>query len=64
MQIMKEEYLQLSHEAHECADSIPDLNKMVFAVQELGMLNNRFNLILGLSFEYVRFNLFCGFQYL
>lgn len=36
MQKMKQEHSQLSREAHECADSIPDLNKMVFAVQSLG----------------------------
>ncbi|KAH7847341.1 hypothetical protein Vadar_024947 [Vaccinium darrowii] len=32
---MKEEHSQLSREAHECADSIPDLNSMVMAVQAL-----------------------------
>ncbi|KAL8472256.1 hypothetical protein ACS0TY_029466 [Phlomoides rotata] len=32
---MKREHAQLSREAHECTDSIPDLNKMVFAVQAL-----------------------------
>ncbi|KAF7139372.1 hypothetical protein RHSIM_Rhsim07G0213200 [Rhododendron simsii] len=32
---MKEEHSQLSHEAHECVDSIPDLNKMIMAVQAL-----------------------------
>ncbi|KAL1833550.1 hypothetical protein ACET3Z_003201 [Daucus carota] len=32
---MKEEHSKLSREAHECADSIPELNKMSFAVQEL-----------------------------
>ncbi|KAF8411339.1 hypothetical protein HHK36_003886 [Tetracentron sinense] len=32
---MKEEHSQLSREAHECADSVPELNKMVFAVQAL-----------------------------
>ncbi|KAJ1382149.1 P-loop containing nucleoside triphosphate hydrolase [Sesbania bispinosa] len=32
---MKSDYSQLSFEAHECVDSIPELNKMVFAVQEL-----------------------------
>ncbi|KAG5534331.1 hypothetical protein RHGRI_022456 [Rhododendron griersonianum] len=36
IKVMKEEHAQLSREAHECADSIPDLNKMVFAVQSLG----------------------------
>jgi len=35
---MKSDYSKLSFEAHECVDSIPELNKMVFAVQELGML--------------------------
>ncbi|KAK4356322.1 hypothetical protein RND71_025293 [Anisodus tanguticus] len=35
MQIMKQEHAQLSCEAHECGDSIPDLNKMIFAVQSL-----------------------------
>ncbi|KAG5541912.1 hypothetical protein RHGRI_021665 [Rhododendron griersonianum] len=32
---MKEEHSQLSREAHQCADSIPDLNKMLMAVQAL-----------------------------
>ncbi|KAK4852745.1 hypothetical protein QYF36_026708 [Acer negundo] len=32
---MKEEQCQLSCEAHECVDSIPELNKMVYAVQAL-----------------------------
>lgn len=36
VQIMKQEHSELSREAHECADSIPDLSKMVFAVQSLG----------------------------
>lgn len=36
LQVMKREHAQLSHEAHECTDSIPDLNQMVFAVQALG----------------------------
>ncbi|KAI4328116.1 hypothetical protein L6164_020499 [Bauhinia variegata] len=35
IKLMKSEHSQLSHEAHECVDSIPELNKMVFAVQEL-----------------------------
>ncbi|XP_047959009.1 kinesin-like protein KIN-14R [Salvia hispanica] len=35
VKIMKQEHSELSREAHECADSIPDLNKMVFAVQAL-----------------------------
>ncbi|KAH7567632.1 hypothetical protein JRO89_XS07G0108500 [Xanthoceras sorbifolium] len=33
---MKEEHCQLSFEAHECVDSIPELNKMVYAVKALG----------------------------
>lgn len=33
---MKREHFQLSFEAHDCADSIPELNKMVSAVQALG----------------------------
>lgn len=36
MQKMKQEHSQLSRDAHECTDSIPDLNKMVSAVQSLG----------------------------
>lgn len=32
---MKVEHCQLACEAHECSDSIPELNKMVFAVQAL-----------------------------
>ncbi|XP_071912548.1 kinesin-like protein KIN-14R [Coffea arabica] len=35
VQRMKQEHIQLSREAHECVDSIPELNKMVFAVQTL-----------------------------
>lgn len=35
VKIMKQEHSELSREAHDCADSIPDLNKMVFAVQAL-----------------------------
>ncbi len=34
---MKREHSQLSHEAHECVDSIPELNNMVSGVQALGM---------------------------
>lgn len=37
---MKQEHSQLSLEAHECVDSIPDLNKMVSAVQSLGKLQS------------------------
>lgn len=33
---MKEEHHQLSIEAHECANSIPALNEMLFAVKALG----------------------------
>lgn len=36
MQLMKNEHSQLSREAHECADSIPGLKKMLFTVQALG----------------------------
>ncbi|KAJ4962684.1 hypothetical protein NE237_022623 [Protea cynaroides] len=32
---LKQEHSKLSHKAHECADSIPELNKMVFAIQAL-----------------------------
>ncbi|KAL6518600.1 Kinesin-like protein KIN-14R [Orobanche gracilis] len=35
VKVMKKEHSQLSREAHECADSIPDLNKMVIAVKAL-----------------------------
>ncbi|GMY12069.1 kinesin-like protein KIN-14R [Fagus crenata] len=33
--VMKREHSQLSFEAHDCADSIPELNQMVFAVEAL-----------------------------
>ena len=36
MQMMKHDHSQLSREAHECADSIPELNQMVFSIQALG----------------------------
>ncbi|KAH9664286.1 kinesin-like protein KIN-14R [Citrus sinensis] len=36
VKMMKKEHSQLSREAHECADSIPELNKMVIGVQALG----------------------------
>ncbi|KAK0576133.1 hypothetical protein LWI29_012375 [Acer saccharum] len=36
IETMKEEQCQLSCEAHECVDSIPELNKMVYVVQALG----------------------------
>ncbi|TKY69978.1 Kinesin-4 protein [Spatholobus suberectus] len=35
IKLMKSDYSKLSFEAHECVDSIPELNNMVFAVQEL-----------------------------
>ncbi|KAJ9670289.1 hypothetical protein PVL29_026684 [Vitis rotundifolia] len=35
IKMMKQEHSQLSHEAHECADSIPELNQMVVSVQAL-----------------------------
>ena len=35
VKLMKSDCCQLSLEAHECVDSIPKLNKMVFAIQEL-----------------------------
>lgn len=38
-QAMKQEQSQLSIKAHECANSTPDLNKMIVAVQTLGMFN-------------------------
>lgn len=48
---MKSEQSRLSFEAHECVDSIPELNKMVYAVQELGML--QLHLYFFFSFEVV-----------
>lgn len=46
LQVMKREHAQLSHEAHECTDSIPDLNQMVFAVQALGKFqSNKIELV-------------------
>ncbi|KAK7407182.1 hypothetical protein VNO78_08883 [Psophocarpus tetragonolobus] len=35
IKLMKSDHSRLSFETHECVDSIPELNKMVFAVQEL-----------------------------
>ncbi|GKV33546.1 hypothetical protein SLEP1_g42045 [Rubroshorea leprosula] len=35
VETMKQEHSQLSSEAHNCADSIPELNKMIFGVQAL-----------------------------
>ncbi|GMI68721.1 MALECTIN DOMAIN KINESIN 2 [Hibiscus trionum] len=37
IKIMKKEHAQLSHEAHACVESIPELNKMVTGVQALVM---------------------------
>lgn len=50
MQTMKQEHSQLSREAHECADSIPELNQMVVAVQALGNFKRHFILLLVLEF--------------
>ena len=44
LQKMKEEHSQLSREAHDCTDSIPDLTKMVSAVQMLGELDIKLSL--------------------
>ncbi|CAA2979827.1 kinesin KIN-14R [Olea europaea subsp. europaea] len=35
VKVLKREHMQLSCEAHDCADTIPDLSKMVSAVQTL-----------------------------
>ncbi|XP_052197998.1 kinesin-like protein KIN-14R isoform X2 [Diospyros lotus] len=35
IKVLGKEHSQLSHVAHECVESIPDLSKMVFAVQSL-----------------------------
>ncbi|XP_043711877.1 kinesin-like protein KIN-14R isoform X3 [Telopea speciosissima] len=35
LKILKQDHSKLSCEAHECADSIPELNQMVFAVRAL-----------------------------
>lgn len=40
---MKQEHSQLSQEAHECVDSIPELNKMVTGVQALGRFGYTIN---------------------
>lgn len=45
---MKKEHSQLSREAHECADSIPELNKMLEAVQALGNVQVSFFLSFAL----------------
>jgi hypothetical protein len=45
---MKQEHYHLSREAYQCSTSIPELNKMVFAVQALG----KFALVLNvIAFE-------------
>ena len=49
---MKSEYSQLSYEAHECVDSIPELNQMVFAVQELGMFELHYLVYISLIKSY------------
>ena len=36
---MKKEHCQLS-QSHQCSDSIPELNKMVFAVQAMGKFSS------------------------
>ena len=36
--MMKIEHSQLFHEAHACANTIPELNKMIIAVQDIGNL--------------------------
>ncbi|PPD66188.1 hypothetical protein GOBAR_DD36937 [Gossypium barbadense] len=38
IKIIKQEHSLLSNKAHDCADSIPELNKMIFAVQALGKI--------------------------
>jgi kinesin family protein C2/C3 len=48
-QVMRSEQSRLSLEAHECVDSIPELNKMVFAVQELGMLQLHYSISIFVS---------------
>ncbi|RZC91106.1 hypothetical protein C5167_028937 [Papaver somniferum] len=40
---------QLSHEAHECADSIPDLSQMVYAVQALDAAHCKEDISAGCS---------------
>ena len=50
VQVLEKEHSQLSHVAHECVESIPDLSKMVFAVQSLGKLGVAKRLM-GLAFE-------------
>lgn len=54
MQLMKNEHFQLSREAHECADSIPELNKMLFAVQALGMFKFHFFSFICFGFKHCR----------
>lgn len=49
LQSMKSDQAQLSLEAHDCVDSIPGLNKMVFAVQELGMIQLQYLISIFLS---------------
>lgn len=49
LQLMKSEQSQLSFEAHECVDSIPEISNMVFAVQELGMLQLHYSIFIFLN---------------
>ena len=41
LQVMKQEHYKLSQEAHECANSIPNMNKMIDGVQSLGKIKSR-----------------------
>lgn len=50
MQIMKREQFQLSQEAHECVESIPELYKMVDGVQALGEFTST-HLVLKMRFK-------------
>lgn len=44
-QIMKKEHAQLAHDAHECADSLPELSKMVSAVEMLGRFKLKLHIV-------------------
>lgn len=50
MQIMKREQSQLSQEAHECVEGIPELYKMVDGVQALGEFTST-QLVLKMGFK-------------
>jgi len=41
LQVMKQEHYKLSQEAHECANSIPNMNKMIDGVQALGNIKSK-----------------------